>query len=80
MFGIYDEQHNHLIKYFALASFIISLFAVVKVGFSLLPSSSDALLDYAETRLTIAQSLYFTFVKNDGAIALGDDERAPLVA
>lgn len=48
---------------------------------SLLPHpTSRALLDNTETRLTIAQSLYFTFVKNDGAIALGDDERAPLVA
>ncbi|ORY54602.1 hypothetical protein BCR35DRAFT_284608 [Leucosporidium creatinivorum] len=55
LFGIYDHQHNHLIKYFALAAFIVSLFAVVK-------------------------SLYFTFVKGDGAISLGDDERAPLVA
>ncbi|KAM0790758.1 hypothetical protein ACM66B_004609 [Microbotryomycetes sp. NB124-2] len=30
LFGVYDEQHNKLIHYFALACFIVSLFAIVK--------------------------------------------------
>ncbi|KAM0749644.1 hypothetical protein T439DRAFT_326525 [Meredithblackwellia eburnea MCA 4105] len=54
LYGIYDFQHNGLIRYFALGSFIFSLFAVAK-------------------------SLYFTFGRSDGAIALDSGERAPLV-
>ncbi|KAL8279941.1 hypothetical protein RQP46_007791 [Phenoliferia psychrophenolica] len=54
LYGIYDFQHNGLIRYFALGSFIFSLFAVAK-------------------------SAYGAFASRDGAIALGDSERAPLV-
>ncbi|CEQ40667.1 SPOSA6832_02313, partial [Sporobolomyces salmonicolor] len=77
-YGIYAYQTDHVIRYFALGSFIVSLAAIVKV------SRSSPLLSI-ERKLTVSggecQSLYFSFVANDGAISLGDDsERQPLVA
>jgi hypothetical protein len=77
LFGVYDHQSHGLIRYFALGCFIVSALAIVKV-------CSPSPLCRNDKNLTrpslISQSLYFTFVTGDGHIALGDDERAPLVA
>ncbi|GAA6012187.1 hypothetical protein JCM10207_002752 [Rhodosporidiobolus poonsookiae] len=56
LFGIYDNQHDKLIKYFALASAIVSLFAVIKSLYFTFASrdGSIALGDNDERRPLVA--------------------------